>query len=230
MHQKMIARGLVLLTLIIYADFANATLYVRGEGSHDQINSFKLIFDDIYNVTWYDFSWDSAQWNTQCSLADNVVIHFNGKQLDNWRLPSAFNLDGSLVGRNVDFYGQVDLSEIGEFGSLWGQLEEGGYYDTTGVFQEGSPFDANIDHAYWSNTEYNIGPTPNLYLRFHFGTYWVGYDLEPDWSSGKGIIVWPGDVGMVPEPATMLLFGTGLACLVATRIRKKKKSNFLMAM
>lgn len=225
MYKKTVSNGLILLALITCVDSANATLYVRGEGTQDGTNYFKLIYDDIYDVTWYDYSWEYGQWNTQLSFTDNLTINYSGKEISDWRMPSAYNSDGSLTGYFAGYCGQIDLSGIGEFGSLWGQLEEGVYYDIDGKIRSGSPFDANIDQAYWSSTEYNSRPNFDLYLRFIFSNYWVGYDVEPDWSSGKLIVVRSGDIGQVPEPTTIMLFGAGLVCLVAIRLKRKKALN-----
>ncbi len=57
------------------------------------------------------------------------------------------------------------------------------------------------------------------------GGNWDTFTLSAHWtmSCGNDAIEGSADVAPVPEPATMLLFGTGLAGLAGLRSRKKKK-------
>ena len=56
------------------------------------------------------------------------------------------------------------------------------------------------------------------------GTYTVRMRLLDYGTIGsRALFDAPQTINAVPEPATMLLFGTGIACLAGARIRRKKK-------
>jgi hypothetical protein len=75
----------------------------------------------------------------------------------------------------------------------------------------------------WNNRHYRAGvsyyPASSLYYRTTLNTYDLPDDRIFD-NYGAWVI---RDITPVPEPATMLLFGTGLAGLAGFRLRKKEK-------
>lgn len=79
------------------------------------------------------------------------------------------------------------------------------------------------------NNTFGYGGLSEEYLQFfsagwndvHVGTYDIN-DGGDGFYEGKGYIL-EYEISPVPEPATMLLFGTGIAGLVGARLRKKKK-------
>lgn len=47
-----------------------------------------LIYDDIMDVTWYDWQWPANTQVKAAKWARNLEVTFNGIVLDNWRLPT----------------------------------------------------------------------------------------------------------------------------------------------
>lgn len=107
----------------------------------------------------------------------------------------------------------------------------------TDLFAVGSwqAYDIHSDDAYWKNAVWVANP--NIVLSI--GTYKIvdsshstwsysiqsGYNDGANWASGRGFSqVYISEIpnpDPVPEPATMILFGTGLAGLTAACRRKK---------
>ena len=85
--------------------FAHATLIELGTDS--LMN--KLIYDDDYNITWYDFSYSRSDWDGAVAWADALSVNYDGISYDDWRLPMAYNPDGS----GPDWGYDVTGSEMG---------------------------------------------------------------------------------------------------------------------
>ena len=137
--------------------------------------------------------------------------------LNNWRLPSAFNQDGS--GPCGPAFNCTD-SEMGHlfYDELGGNTGES-VFNQTGDTQEEI---ANLElftnvqpSSYWSGTEF--APDPSLAWGFGFGTGNQLTDFKDVNFISFAWAVRDGDVAAVPSPSAMLLMGSGLVGLLTWR-------------
>ncbi|MGB0909346.1 MAG: DUF1566 domain-containing protein [Nitrospirales bacterium] len=141
---------------------------------------------------------------------------------NNWRLPSAFNGDGSgPCGPAFNCAG----SEMGHlfYNELGGNANESVFNqpgDTPVEIANLALFSNVQPSFYWSGTEF--APNPNLAWGFGFGNGNQLTDFKDVNSNGFAWAVRSGDVAPVPSPSAMLLFATGLACLIGWKYQKTR--------
>ncbi len=173
----------------------------------------RLIYDDDRDITWYDFSNPRDIWDNQVACAGELVVDFGGTLIDDWRLPTAFNEDGS----GPDFGFNTD-SEMGHL-----------YYDDDALDIDGGGSLNNPDNfqnlnnsVYWSGTEFATDPTNAWGFTFPSGL---------QGTIGKGLnffalAVRPGDVAAgqpIPEPGTVVLMGLGVAGMALYGVRRRRQ-------
>lgn len=220
--KKGISIVICLLSVLFLVSSAHATLELRDEGTSVE-GTYRLIYDTDLNITWYDYT-SYANWETQMDWAANLSVNFGGNIVDDWRLPTAMNQDGTgpCIGWNCteSEMGHLFYTELGNKGycDTSGNCPQSGFGLTkTGDFQNLQASD------YWSGTEY----ADEAGSAWRFNT---AYGVQEGMSKRKNnlyaLAVRPGDVTVVPEPISSVLFVTG-GMFLAGRGYIRKKHNHL---
>ncbi len=207
-----------------FSSISEAALFDRGGG---------LIYDDALDITWLqDASYAKTSgydsdgrmiWSDAVTWADQLA--YGG--FDDWRLPHTLPVNGSSYDMSGSFDGSTDnayniTSPNSEMAHLYYvTLGNSGYYDTNGVFQiefedkNWGPFSGVVWGEYWSSTD-DGGEGAWLFVMAD-GWQTTGYNQDDRYTWA----VHDGDIGAVPIPSAVWLFGSGLLGLIGIARRKK---------
>ena len=199
----------------------HATLIDMGDGT---------IYDDDLQLSWLKNANTNGlmNWSAANTWADNLVF----ATFDNWRLPTVTDIgnDGCNYGYTGTDCGFNVNTSTGEMAHLfYDELGNKAYFNTSGSGPQSGwgltntgPFTNLQPTIYWSGTEY--APSTDLAWNFYFSN---GYQFAGSKNGNfYALAVSPGQRSTsVPEPATLLLLGSGLAGIVVWRKRLGRKEG-----
>lgn len=225
--------------VVVLSGTAQASLTTIGTATYGG-NNYNLIWDNDNNgksIVWLDYTKSYANWYNQTAWASGLGSSISSINLKtgyslNWT-DSAWRLPGTVDGRYV--YGTNGTTTAGynitssELGHLYyTELENKGYYSTTGAYQSDYGLKNKGDFAhlqssrYWSGMEYAYNPT-------NAWNFITGTGVQSTYDGGTGLLgiaVRTGEViyqeaTPTPLPTALPLLGSGLAALAGLRYRRR---------
>jgi len=205
------ALSAVLFTFITIS--ANAALVSRLDGD--------AAWDDELGITWLTNAGlsGSRSWQEQIDWIASLNAGSGHLGYTDWRLASMSVTAGTP---NAGYQTSIDSCAAGalcltnELGHMYYYNLGGTGNDLTGTQVVGDVTLTGVRSFYWSGTEFGISNAWKFNFIFGSQNFWN--KLIP---SDFGWAVRSGDVGAIPVPAALWLFGSGLLGLVAMARRKK---------
>ena len=185
-------------------------------------NGNGLIYDDVLKITWAQAD-NARNWDAANTWASGLTLG----GVSGWRLPYISVAEGA-----GPFTGTpVDCSTTSESACRDNELGYMYYHNLGGIRNEEilinnddpdlALFSTLRSYGYWSGTEFES--SVDLFLD---NAWLLDFDGGRSFTNGKIVpyyswAVHPGNVGAVPVPAAIYLFGSGLLGLIGIARRKK---------
>ena len=196
-----LASGLFLLIMVGMANAVPTTLVDQGSSWQYSVLSSDL-WPSWATADYNSFNWSSSNWQTgNAAFGNPYSLPYNTYWAANTdlALQKSFNIDGLLAA-------PIMLNIASDNGFM--------------VFINGQQVAKQNAEGYTSYWEYSLPLTTLGFISP--GVNWIQVLAEDHGGATFFDLKLTGDVASVPEPATMLLFGIGIAGLAAARIRRNK--------